>query len=151
MFMFFILALVCPLAIYWVLIVIIRGFLWRLLCRAYLHLLDQLTLAPDSLFLGAICMEECAKTISHTMSPHSYVICPITPYEPSKTMPLVILVLSFMDVATRKDGAADALNPLILIKLPIQEVAIAWLAKLELQSFFCDEGPRVLGFYLIDV
>jgi hypothetical protein len=67
--------------------------------------------------------------MSHPVLPHSQVVSAITPNKPTISMPLVILILSFVDISARKDGSCKTLNTLVSIDLATQILAVCRVAK----------------------
>ena len=89
--------------------------------------------------------------MSHSVLPHAEVEGSVAPNESSVTVPLVIPVLPFMDVAAGEYGPAEALNPPVSIDLSLKVLAVIRDPKLEIKSPLCDEGTWILGFYLVDI
>ena len=69
-------------------------------------------------------MCEAAKSMSHTVSPHSKVECAIAPNESSVTMSFIVFILTLMDVATREYSPSKALNTIVIVQLADQIFAV---------------------------
>ena len=142
--MFFILTLMVPLTSHRVLLITVRCFLRCLLGRAYLFLLYELTLRPDTLFLCAIRVEELTEAIPHAVGPHANVVGTITPDKTAEPVPLVVSVLPLVDVSRWEYRPPKTLDLAVIVQLAFEEVTVKRCPKVEVQSLFSDKRARIL-------
>ena len=137
--------------------VLVVVFIWAIWCHtvafegADFLLLDKLSLLPDSLLLAAVSVHEFAKTLSHTVGPHSDIVGTVAPDKPSEAVALVVFVLTLVQIARGENGATNTLNFLVLVKLAYQEITISRGAETHVKSSLIREGSWIPSFYLIDV